>query len=182
MATETRKFNTGAIYGSLAYDVGNPALHPDYAEEAQWRVQHQTNENAVQEELTEAKAAAVNMQALSPVSVIGVAFAALMIVIMLLAQARLTAVCSEAVHLTSEIEDLEMEQRRLQIAFESAFNLNEVEQYAVKELGMQKPGSDQIFCIQSTAHDKVEIFRPEDNDGLLDRLGDFAGSFKGYLG
>ena len=182
MAENAKTYKAGAVYGSLAYDFGNPALEPEYTGEAQWSVQHQIHETVQQEELTEAKAAAKNMQALAPLSIIGVAFAAVMIVIMLLAQARLTAVCSEAVQLTSQIEELESEQKRLRIAFESAFNLTEVESYAVHRLGMQKPGSDQIFCIQSAAHDKVEIFRPESHDGFLDRLGDFASSIKEYLG
>ena len=182
MAENVKRYGAGAVYGSLAYDFSNPALQPDLAEEAQWRVQHQTRTPVLEEERSDEKAAAKNLQAIAPLSVIGIAFAAVMIVIMLLAQVRLTAVCNEAVQLTNKIEALETEQNRLRIAFESAFNLNEIEEYAVEELGMQKPRSDQIICIDSAAHDKVEVFRTEGSEDVLDRVLNFVGSVGEYLG
>ena len=182
MAEKSRKYGQGAVYGSLAYDFNNPALYPEYTEEEQWQVMHQT-QNPVAEDAQVAELAdARNRQAIAPVSVLGIAIAAVMIVIMLMAQARLTAVCNEAVRLTNRIEQLETDQARLRIAFESAFNLTEIEEYAVSQLGMQKPRSDQIFTISSQAQDKVELFTPENSNSLLDRVSDFTGSVKEYLG
>lgn len=182
MAEKSRRYGQGAVYGSLAYDFNNPALQPEYTEEEQWQVMHRAD-NPVAEEAQAAEAAvASNRQAIAPISVLGILAAAVMIVVMLLAQARLTAVCSEAVRLTNRIDQLQTEQARLRIAFESAFNLTEIEDYAVTELGMQKPRNDQIFSISSRTQDKVEIFAPDSAGGLLDRVTEFTGSVKEYLG
>ncbi len=182
MAQYVRKYGQGAVQGSLAYDFNHPALNPEYTEEAKWQVQHQVKNPVVEEEQTAAKAVARNAQALSPLSVLGLAIAAVLFVVMLLAQVRLTAVSDEAVRLTNKISQLETEQTRLLIAFESAFNLTEIEEYAVNELGMQKPHSDQIFYIDSAAHDKVEVISAENADSVLDRVSDFVGSIGEYLG
>lgn len=182
MAENTRRYGQGAVYGSLAYDFNNPALYPEYTEEAQWHVEHQTQNPVREEEQVAAQAAVKNLQAISPVSVMGLAVAAVLIVIMLLAQVRLTAVSDAAVDLTNKIEQLETEQTRLRIGFESAFNLTEIEEYATNELGMQKPRSDQIFCIDSATHDKTEVFTPDGSNSVLDRASDFVGSIGEYLG
>ena len=182
MAERRRKYGQGAVYGSLAYDFSNPALYPEYTEEEQWQVMHQTDDALAEEAQSAELAVAENRQAVSPVSLLGAAVAAVMIVIMLLAQARLTAVCNEAVRLSDKIQQLETDQARLKIAFESAFNLTEIEDYAVSQLGMQKPRSDQIYTISSKAQDKVELFTPESSDGLLDRVTDITDSVREYLG
>lgn len=182
MAENTGTYNANAVYGSLAYDFNNPALYPDYAEEASWQVSHQVQDIPAEEELPQVETAAKNKQAISPLAVIGAAFASVLIVVMLLAQVSLTAVSNEAVELTERIETLEMERNRLRIEFEGTFNLTEIEKYAIEELGMQKPTKDQIFCINTAARDKVEIIPAEQPDGLLSRASDFAGSIGEYLG
>ncbi len=182
MAEKSRRYGQGAVYGSLAYDFSNPALYPEYTEEEQWQVMHQTENPVAEDALAGELAGTQNRQALAPLSVLGVVAAAVMIVIMLLAQARLTAVCNEAVRLTNKISQLQTEQARLLIEFESAFNLTEIEDYAVRELGMQKPHSDQIFTINSRAQDKVELFTPDRSGSLLDRVTEFTGPVKEYLG
>ncbi len=182
MAEKNRRYGQGAVYGSLAYDFNNPALYPEYSEEEQWQVMHQTDNPVAEDAQVAELADAKNRQAIAPLSVLGVLVAAVMIVIMLLAQARLTAVCNEAVRLTNKIDQLQTEQARLRIAFESAFNLTEIEDYAVSELGMQKPRNDQIFTISSRAQDKVELFTPDSSGSLLDRVTEFTGSVKEYLG
>ncbi|MBR4157473.1 MAG: cell division protein FtsL [Oscillospiraceae bacterium] len=182
MAENTRRYGQSAVYGSLAYDFNNPALNPEYTEEEQWQVMHRTDNPVAEETQAAELAVAGNRQALAPVSVLGILAAAVMIVVMLLAQARLTAVCNDAVRLTNRINQLQTEQARLRIAFESAFNLTEIEDYAVSELGMQKPRNDQIFSINSRTQDKVEIFTPDSSGSLLDRVTEFTGSVKEYLG
>lgn len=182
MAQNVRRYGQGAVYGSLAYDFNNPSLNPEYTEEAKWQVQHQVKDPVVEEEQAAVKAVARNKQALAPLSVLGLAIAAVLFIVMLLAQVRLTTVSDEAVHFINKIEQLETEQIRLRIAFESAFNLTEIEEYAISELGMQKPHSDQIFYIDSAAHDKVEMFSAESRGSVLDRVSDFVGSIGEYLG
>ena len=77
MAENTRRYGQGAVYGSLAYDFNNPALYPEYTEEAQWHVEHQTQNPVREEEQVAAQAAVKNLQAISPVSVMGLAEAAI---------------------------------------------------------------------------------------------------------
>ena len=182
MAETNRKYGQDAVYGSLAYDFNNPALYPEHTGEERWQVMHQTSNPVAEDVQTAELAEAKNLQAIAPLSVLGVLAAAVMIVVMLLAQAKLTAVCSDAVLLSDKIEQLETEQTRLRIEFESAFNLTEIEDYAVTQLGMQKPRSDQLFPINIKAQDKVEIFAPDSSGGLADRVSDFTGAVKEYLG
>lgn len=179
MAENTRTYGQGAVYGSLAYDFNNPALNPEYEEH--WSVQHQVESPAIEEEQAQAQTAPKTMQAIAPFSVIGLVLAAVLFVFALMAQIQLTTVSDEAVALTDKIAQLETEQTRLRIEYESAFNLTEIEEYAISELGMQKPRSDQIFYLDSATPDKAEILSPEESDGLLDRVSDFVGSMGEYL-
>lgn len=183
MAETKKYYGRNAVYGSLAYDFNNPALYPEETveEEARWHVEHQADNPIIEEEQAAVQAPRTR-QAVSPVSVIGLILASVLIVMSLMAQIQLTAVSSEAVALSEKLEELETEQTRLRIAYESAFNLAEIEEYAINELGMQKPRSDQVYYIDSVTSDKAEVLSPAEQDGVLDRLSDFIASFGEYLG
>ena len=65
------------------------------------------------------------------------------------------------------------EQAKLQIAYESAFNLTEIEEYATAQLGMQKPTADQIYYIDTSSPDKAVIVQQTEEDSFVDRVSDF---------
>ena len=82
-------------------------------------------------------------------------------------------------HIVTFIE----QQTRLRIDYESAFNLTEIEDYAIHELGMQKPRSDQLYYISSDATDTAVVLDQNAAEplSLADRLGDFFSSILEYF-
>ena len=71
------------------------------------------------------------------------ALAAVIIVMSVLSSARLDAVERENRKLAAEIEELENEERILQVRIEMSMPLDELERYATEVLGMQRPGPEQ---------------------------------------
>ena len=112
----------------------------------------------------------------SPLAVLGFAIAAVLIVVSLVARVQL----SQA---SAEVSALQEQQTRLRIDYESAFNLTEIEDYAIHELGMQKPRSDQLYYISSDATDTAVVLDQNAAEplSLADRLGDFFSSILEYF-
>lgn len=170
-----RRYGEGAVYGSLAYDLNNPALYPEEygrpAERPETRTQVRTR----------ARTAPRAKQGIAPVSILGAAAAAFLLVIAISAQTALFALSGESVKLEQTLSELETEQTRLRIAYESVFNLAEVEDYAVHTLGMQKPTADQIFYIDTAAPDKAVVIDAGTGDGFVDRASDFISDIGSYF-
>lgn len=62
------------------------------------------------------------------------------------------------VELEAQLNELEEENRRLQIEYESQIDLAELEDRAENELGMQKPNGSQTIEIDTDTQDKALIF------------------------
>jgi len=73
------------------------------------------------------------------------ALAVLIIVMSILASARLSAVQSENRALLAERDRLQSEARILQVRLEMSMPLEELERYATEVLGMQRPHAGQII-------------------------------------
>jgi len=171
-ATAVKKYGQGAVYGSLAYDFNHPELYQEeYSRPQTPAARPQT---ATQTKVrTRARTAAVTKQGVSPVAIIGIAVAAVLLIISITAQITAFSVAGENVALTNQLEELEREQAKLQIAYESAFNLAEVETYATQVLGMQKPGADQIYYIDTSAPDKAVVVADGSSGTFAERTADF---------
>lgn len=148
--------------GSLAYDFNNPALYPDYDQEF---TAPAPERRTVPKAKPKTRAVPRGKQSIAPFSIVGFACAAVLLVFALMAQIQLTTVSEDTVVLQSRLEELQLEEAKLKIAYESAFNLTEIEDYAVNVLGMQKPRSDQIFHIDGSAPDKAVIHTGESEEG-----------------
>ena len=86
--------------------------------------------------------------------------------------------------LEDQYAELQEQQTRLRIDYESAFNLTEIEDYAIHELGMQKPRSDQLYYISSSdAADTAVVLDQTAAEplSLADRFGDFLTSIVEYF-
>lgn len=68
---------------------------------------------------------------------LGFAIAAVLIVVSLVARVQLSQASAEVSALENQYTQLQEQQTRLRIDYESAFNLTEIEDYAIHELGMQ---------------------------------------------
>ena len=80
----------------------------------------------------------------SPLAVLGFAIAAVLIVVSLVARVQLSQAAAEVSALEDQYTQLQEQQTRLRIDYDSAFNLPQIQDYANHELGKQKPRSDHL--------------------------------------
>jgi len=170
-----RKYGQGAVYGSLAYDFNNPELYPEeYADTEPVAAPRPRTETKTHTRVqTRARTAPRTKQSIAPLSIVGMLAAAFLVVVAMLAQAQMVGLSSESVKLQQQLDALEEEQSKLRIAYESAFNMAEIEDYAIHTLGMQRPRADQIFYIDTSSPDKAVVVAGGGNDGFVDRVSDF---------
>ena len=83
----------------------------------------------------------------APFRAVCLVFSALLLVLSLLTAARTTAVNDRAAALKQEIAALRTENEILLARCESAVSLETLEHYALEELGMQPPRSEQIVYL-----------------------------------
>jgi cell division protein FtsL len=177
--TRAARYGSGAVYGSLAYDFNNPNLYADLPIEEP--VQAPAAPKTKQNVRTAAKAA-VNRQTIAPTAILGYACAAILLVMTLMARVQLVGVSDESVALTEQLNQLELEQSRLLIEYESAFNLTEIEDYATRELGMQKPTGDQVFYVDGSSPDKaVVVDDDQSGTGIFSSLRDLLNGVVEYF-
>lgn len=172
-------YGQNAVYGSLAYDFNNPALYPEteYASPLEIPARKARTQAAPR-----TAAATKPKQAIAPFAVFGILVAAMIFVVGIMAQIRLVDVTNSAVELNASIDQLQQEQIKLKIAYESAFNLAEIEEYAVTELGMQKASADQVVYIDTSASDKAVVHLSSSPDSFVDKVSDFLTGFVSYFG
>jgi hypothetical protein len=101
-------------------------------------------------------------------------------VFVVLAQINYNEAASETVRLNNRLRTLTEQQRRLEIAYESVIDIEEVERYAKDVLGMSKPESDQIAIIHSVPGDRAEVIGGSD-ESTLSGLGKFLSSLLEYF-
>ncbi len=175
------RYNASAVYGSLAFDYSKAAPYqegmgrpverqviipapPKIREEAAVRARVQTN------------------QAVSPFALIGFVCAAILIVFTLMAKIQLTSATNETVKLENQLSELKVAQNRLSINYEKAFNLTEIEEYATKNLGMQRPRDEQIYYLDSSVPDKAVVITDSGaKNGFVERLFDAISSISEYF-
>ena len=170
----------GAVHGSLAYDLNHPELFREMPDVVSLpRTETHTRTRTVVR--THAAAASKTKQSLAPTALAGMLVAAFLLVICMSAKIQLLDISSESAALETQLENLLTEQSKLKIAYESAFNYSEVEEYAVTNLGMQKPQADQICYIDTASPDRTEILCSSASDSFVDRVSDFLTGFTNLL-
>ena len=174
----SKKRNTVPMDGNAAYDLHSTAAE-EYRYSAPVEMPHapRTTEAVVPESVPTPK------QAIAPLAVLGFAIAAVLIVVSMVARVQLSQASAEVSALEDQYTQLQEQQTRLRIDYESAFNLTEIEDYAIHELGMQKPRSDQLYYISSDATDTAVVLDQNAAEplSLADRLGDFFSSILEYF-
>ena len=174
-----QEYGSGAVYGSLAYDFDNPAIYGDeYAAPQDPAAKPKTK--AAPRIRTRARAAARTRQSIAPLSIAGFLVAALLFTVSIAAQIELFAVSSESVELTEQLNTLNQDQDKLRIAYESAFNLSEIEAYATGTLGMQKPSADQILYIDTSAPDRAVVIS-DGGETFVKRVADYVAQIRAYF-
>lgn len=183
MATQAAamKYASRSTNGSAAYDLKRvrgyapfeiPLERPQSIPAARPAVRPQTRAEQ------RAKAA----YGISALAVVGFLIIAVMIVFVLLAYVQYTEVSNETVQLQNQLSELSEAENKLLVAYESAYNINEVKEYATTVLGMVKPTDDQIENVTTASNDKaVVLVSDTKSDGLFAGLTAFFSSLMEYF-
>jgi cell division protein FtsL len=168
------RYGNTAVYGNLAYDLTRPGIYAEPPqEEATVAAPPKTKER------TRAVPVARPRYAVAPAAVIGFGLAAVLLVFSLMGRVQLVEASDEAATLSGQLSELQEEQSRLLISYESTFDLNEVDEYAKNTLGMQKAQSDQVYYIGGETPDKAVVLAEKDSGfagrvlDFLDKIGEF---------
>ena len=178
---ERSRYGQNAVYGSLAYDFNNPALYPEEEYGSRTAPAPRTGTQEQTKVRTRARTVPRTKQGIAPTALAGFFVAAFLLVIGVMAQIQLLDISATSVELQQQLEELEAEQTKLKIAYESAFNLTEIEEYATQSLGMQKPRADQIYYIDTSSPDRAEVIAETNTDSFVDKLSDLIAGIGAYF-
>jgi len=125
-------------------------------------------------------AAAEKVPGISIFAVLGSLFVAVLMVFVVLAQINYNEAAGETVRLNLYMNELAEKHRALELAFERAVDIKEVERYARDELGMSRPDAGQIITINAIPRDSAIIINNTDHrEGQ--GFGDFLRSLTDYF-
>jgi len=113
-------------------------------------------------------------------AILGTLFVAVLMVFVVLAQINYNETAAESVRLNLHINELTERYRALELSFESAVEMKEVERFARDELGMSRPDAGQIIIISSTPRDSAVIMNNSDDRGIQG-FGNFIKSLTEYF-
>ena len=167
-------YQTHFVSGSVAYDYSNTAAYPErhVGRQVEIPTARKVRDEVVQD------VHVGNEQAVSPAAVIGLLVAAVLLVFSLFARAQLSQTSIQVVRLQNQLTELETTHQKLLINYEYAFNLAEIEDYAMTQLGMQQPTSDQVYYINSGTVDKAEVLTPKTGASGFEKI---ISAVKAYL-
>ena len=125
-------------------------------------------------------AAAEKVPGISVFAILGTLFVAALMVLVVLAQINFNEAAGETVRLNIHMNELMEKHKALELAFERAVDIKEVERFARDELGMSRPDTGQIIIINATPRDSAIILsKVEEREGQ--GFGDFLRSLTGYF-
>lgn len=177
------------VYGNLAYDrfgTAAPVIEAPFfpQEEVQQPQAEPQAEAQPREKVSVRTAAEARPQARVNVSLfalLGIPAVILCMVLLLKSYIQLTALSQESAALETRIAQLQEEQTRLEIAYESTFDMAQVEQQAKAELGMVKAGTEQVSYIRSSSGDVAVILQQDSGAGHVEKARSFLEKMLAYL-
>ncbi len=181
------KIQYAPTYGSEAYDldrVQGYALPEEEAYEepsSQERIRERLDERARERARAKAQAEARSQVFGIPLlAVVGVIVVAVLMVTILMGYIRLAEISGETSRVRSSIAELEKRQEILEITYESTFNMQEIESYAVNILGMTR-GLDGDYAGGVILADRAQILAEDETAGLKARITGFLKSLSEYF-
>lgn len=165
--TRRRRYTAETTYGNLAYDYDRTAPFPgDRPVDRQVIIPGATT---VADEVAPAVRVRTK-QAVAPMAIVGYVCAAVLLIFTLMAKIQLTEVTDQSAKLEEKLASLKVDQNRMLINYEKAFNTTEIETYATTQLGMQRARDDQVYYLDSTVPDKAVVIEAADSDSLAARI------------
>ncbi len=113
----------------------------------------------------------------------GVFMALALVVLNLLSYAMLAEISESTTAAENNIIQLREEKAKLLVEYEQAFNMNEIEQYAINVMGMTRPSASQTVEVGSVKNDKAVVFtyETESDDGIISNITHFISSLLAYF-
>lgn len=181
------KAQYSATYGSEAYDLDRVQGYalPDeeiYEEpSSQERIRQRLDERARERAKAKAQAEAASQTFGIPVlAIVGVLVVAALMITVLMGYIRLAQISGETSRVRASIAQLEERQEILEINYETTFNMEEVESYAVNILGMSR-GLDEMYTGGVILADRAQILAEDETAGLGARIIGFLKSLPEYF-
>jgi len=163
-------------YGTAAPAYDAPALEPAAIPEAV----PVPRERAVPK--TRTRAAAKNTTySISLFSIFGFVLVFALALFVVLAHVYHLGVTSETVRLNAQLAQLQEQSRRIEVEFERAIDLREIERIARDEFGMSRPDYDQVIIFQSTPQDRATVIENGEDESALRGFGSFLMSLLEYF-
>jgi len=139
-----------------------------------------TKERARRLEKVKAVADAKTYPGISVFAVLGALFVSVLMIFVVLAQVNYNETAGEAARLNAQLVELAERHRQLELAFESAIDIREVERIARDELGMSRPDAEQIIVISTTPLDTAMVVDSGEERGVQG-FGTFLRSLTEYF-
>ena len=179
-AQPNRRRTAPIVNDSLAYDLSRQRQTAErYSTAPQVKPRPQTQTHPRPQQGTRA---AFRVMVVAPAAVVLFAVAVVLWIFTLQARTEITQVQRNVYRLESELRAVEQVQDELEIQYESAFNFTQLEDYAVRTLGMQRPRDEQIYFLSHSAEDHaVAVAERAKSNGLVDRLDDVLSDFLAYF-
>lgn len=162
---DSYNYKSGAVCGSLAYDLDREVLEHDlrHAGEARRETARPVPKvRAVEKPLVRQK------QRVSVLSVLGFGAVVALSVLVLMNYVQLTALSSDLVGLKSQLSVLSTENVTLTAEYQNMYDLSTVKEVA-EAAGMAKPVSSQVYYVDLSAGDNAVVYQQE-SPSVLSRV------------
>ena len=174
-------YGTAAPTIQAMVDAETKRLHKSIEEDvAAFEEQERRREKA---KVANAKTAKAEKSAsrISVIAVLGTLFVAVLMVFVVLAQINFNETAAESVQLNALLIELNERHSALELSFERAVDIKEVERFARDELGMSRPNEGQMILINSVPRDTAIVVHSEQERGIYG-FGLFLKSLTEYFG
>ena len=172
MKKTSRSYGANAVVGNLAFDFDYIEREEQKRERAERRnIERSMNEKPVRAERKAEQAAPARKvqprerQRVSGMTVLGSLALAAAVIMVILSYAQLTTISGGVVAMQSELRSLEEQHVTLLSEYEQTFDLSAVKE-AAEAAGMYKPSSSQVYYMDLSAPDSVQVFETKDSSVL----------------
>ncbi len=165
---DERYFGSRPIFGSAAPQLDIP--EPEVEARPKERVSIRS------------KTKAASRQGISLFAVAGWACIAVLAVALIMSYMELNTIANQSYEMKAELEELQAEETRLMIEYESTFQLDSIEEYATNMLGMVRADNGQIVYLDNRAEDQAVVLDSSSaGSGISAALKSFFASIAEYF-
>ena len=184
-----RGYYTDAFNGSAAYDLDRvmgavplPEEEPEQQPSPEELQRQRIQERLRQREQARAKEQSrLQVFGVPVVGIMGVIAAAVLMIAVLMSYIELAGISGQIRDVRSSIETLEDRGEALSVKYEAAFNMAEVETYAVNILGMTRGYDSSTGYTAVYRSDRAEILAEDETAGLVARIKGFLKELPEYF-